>query len=180
MSLRLLTPVAVAVPLRGAGLEWWTDPRSLSSPTWLLRRPSQRRRLRCSRGKWLQAVLASRMPSLMAGHPCRLSPAGDAEPRRRSSGSRCCAGCLEIRSPTWRVMDAKGEPAPCGRPISRSSRAQEHRVPLLLSLPRRANQVPRWRHATFECLRQNCKVSALFDPRMPARQTHIIVIRIMS
>ena len=32
----------------------------------------------------------------------------------------------------------------------------------------------------FERLWQNCKVSALFDPRMPARQTHIVLTRILS
>ena len=32
----------------------------------------------------------------------------------------------------------------------------------------------------FERLWQSCKVSALFDPRMPARQTHMVLTRIMS
>ena len=34
--------------------------------------------------------------------------------------------------------------------------------------------------ATFELLRQSLKVSALVDPRMPARPAHMLVIRITS
>ena len=77
-------------------------------------------------------------------------------------------------------MDAKGEPALCGRTINRSSRAQERRICPLLCLPSWANQLPRWRRATFECLRQIWKVSALVDPLMPARRAHILVIRSTS
>ena len=72
-------------------------------------------------------------------------------------------------------MDAKGEPALCGRTINRSSRAQERRICPLLCLPSWANQLPRWRRATFECLRQIWKVSALVDPPMPARPEHILM-----
>eukprot|EP00966_Prymnesium_polylepis_P124176 2871271-Prymnesium_polylepis.1 len=79
-------------------------------------------------------------------------------------------------------MDAKGEPALCGRTISTSSRAQERRIHPLLCLPfvgQPAAEVEASR-ATFECLRKIWKVSALVDPPMPARRAHILVIRSTS
>ena len=40
--------------------------------------------------------------------------------------------------------------------------------------------LPRCTGATFKLLRQSWKVSALVDPRMPARPAHMLVVRVTS